>query len=656
MDWTESLATLQTSLERVQQERAQFERALDVVRTFETQATADIAHYLRQSGGIQLNVEAIQATPARPYALVQRKHDEWYLIHWRGVEMPMFGVLEKQDAAFNYFRVTRWMDLMTPFPQWAREEMEIKPPEHGALVDGTRSSVRVTAGDEGSFKKKYGAFLGKKQDDGSYTIKGGDAWIKLVAGLLKDGILPYQPQPVAPELWDAHAACPIRLREYQKPAVNEFLEWGSMSLLLPPGGGKSYVVGYILAHFRGRVLLVADGTLAVEQWKKFIAENAPQSNVTVTTYQGALKYVDAEFDLFVDDEAHHIAANTFSRYAFIKTKYRIGPTATALREDGREYMIIALNGKPYHVPWADLIRGGVLKKPNPHVVKLQDLTAKTNFVKQLVGKHKRGHVLIFCDWLQEGQALANLLSVPYVHGDTRNKLETIRENKVCVVSRIADTTLDLPELTLVIDYGFQKNARAQVLQRIGRLLHSEEGGDYYLLLTAEEAASDPRRLYAIQQELLGVADIDNIDLTAAGASVEKVLRGRAPARTRVPSPAGITMTTAKPKAPKSSKPQSEMDELLAHPAIAKLITKAEDGAGVKIRQEHLVTLVLKRGWNQTVDPEALKAIMSRDTAMRYKTAFEAAIQYGLALKVTQGYTTNIAEIKRIVALAKSFKR
>lgn len=192
-------------------------------------ATAEIAKFLRVGDkGIELDIDAIQATLTRPYTILPINEHEAWLIHWRGVKMPIFGWVVAQEAAFIKAKVTRSMDLLTPLPGWMKQELGWKPPEHQAVIDGTRTSLSLTEGDEASFKKRYGHHLGGKQADGSYKIKGGDAWIKLVASLVRDGILPYAPMPVHRDHWNEDAKLPKFLEELinkkQKEAGDKYIE------------------------------------------------------------------------------------------------------------------------------------------------------------------------------------------------------------------------------------------------------------------------------------------------------------------------------------------------------------------------------------------------------------------------------------------------
>lgn len=154
-------------------------KALADLAMFRDEATAEIAKYLRVDSGIELDLDAIRATLTRPYTILPINEHEAWLIHWRGVKMPIFGWVVAQEPAFIKAKVTRSMDLLTPLPGWMKDEMGWKPPEHKAVIDGTRTGIQITEGDETSFKRKYGQHIGQRQADGSYKIKGGDAWIKL---------------------------------------------------------------------------------------------------------------------------------------------------------------------------------------------------------------------------------------------------------------------------------------------------------------------------------------------------------------------------------------------------------------------------------------------------------------------------------------------
>lgn len=637
-DWNESLEHLRTSIAQIEQAQTDLEKLHD-------RATAEVAKYLRMDAGVEVDVDAIKALVTRPYTLLPINEHEAWLIQARGVRMPMVGWLVAQEPAFNKFRVSRSMDLVTPLPAWMKHELGWKPPEHKALIDGTRTSLRITQGDEGAFKRRYGKQLGPKQADGSYKIRGGDAWIKLVAQLVRDGILPYAPQPVAPEHWDATATSPITLREYQVPAVQAFREKGAVLINFPPGAGKTYIALDILNHFRGRVLLLADTVILTEQWKDRIKQFAPQADVTISTYQGASKYLDREWDLLIPDEAQRLPANTFSKLAFAKAKYRLGLTGTPWREDDRQHLIVALAGFPVAVRWAELLKSGVLRRPRIVVATVPSDSAKTAYVKSLLSRNK-GRAIVFCDWIEQGQALADALDVPFIHGETRNKLQRLEEAEVAVVSRIGDRGLDLPDLQLVVEVAFAGSAREQFAQRVGRLLHGHFEGEFHTVFTPEEAAKFRPRIFGVEAELAGEVDIEFVNVgNIAEKSTAVHVR---PSRSR---PVRGTHAAA------TGEPQSELDMALANPAVRKLIDQAEAKIGVKAGG--YVQKAVAVCWNSPVTFEELRAgkALGEEGMKRYRAGIRGAQKVGLIVDVGGGrYLTDRAKIKKLMELSERFRK
>src|SRR3990167_1520755 len=118
------------------------------LQKYRDRSAAEPAGYLRVDKGIDLDPEAIRATLTRPYTILPINESEAWLIHWRGIRMPIFGWVVAQEPAFIKARVTRSMDLLTPLPGWMKDELGWKPPEHRAVIDGTRTGISVLEGDE----------------------------------------------------------------------------------------------------------------------------------------------------------------------------------------------------------------------------------------------------------------------------------------------------------------------------------------------------------------------------------------------------------------------------------------------------------------------------------------------------------------------------
>lgn len=651
-NWQGTLESARTGLALV-------ERAQEELSTLRDAATAEIAKYLRIDTSVELDIAAIQATLTRPYTLLPINEHEAWLIHWRGVKLPIFGWVVAQEPAFTKSRVTRSMDLLTPLPAWMKSELGWKPPEHAALIDSTHTSVRLSSGDEATFKRRYSGQLGAKQADGSFKIKSGDAWIKLVGALIRDGILPYAPQPVDPANWNEGAASPpIKLHDYQIPAVKAFREKGAVLVNFPPGSGKTFITLDILNHFVGRVLLMADTVILTEQWRDRIQKFAPQADVTISTYQGASKHIAHAWDLLVFDECQRLPANTFSKLAFIKSKYRLGLTGAAWREDDRQFLITALSGFPVAIRWAELIKAGVLRRPRIIVATVASENAKTAYVKNLLAK-RRGRAIIFCDWLDQGQTLADALDVPFIHGASQHKLDQLQEAEVCVVSRIGDRGLDLPDLRLVIEVAGAGAAREQFAQRVGRLLHGTFEGEFYTVFTPEEAVKFRPRVFGVEAEMAGEVDIEFITVGNVDGERAKAPRsihvGRTTHARKASAIASVpTRTNGDTNSPAHD---PEVEAALALRGVQAKLTDAQKSVGA--RTAPYVPIVFRlcfRAKFSAKEIAAGKGIRDVATISRYNSACKAMVKAGLFEEDAEGrFAVNRGEIERIRVLSRAMR-
>jgi len=260
-------------------------------------------------------------------------------------------------------------------------------------------------------------------------------------------------------------------------------------------------------------------------------------------------------------------------------------------------MIAALSGFPCAVRWADLIRASVLQRPRVIVATVANDAAKTRFIQSLLSRRPRGRVLIFCDYLEQGQALANALGVPFVSGQTAHKLERVQEADVCVVSRIADRGLSFPDLKLVIEVAFLGKSREQEGQRFGRLLHGQSSGEHYILFTPQEAERLRPRIYGIEAELAGEIDIEfvsvgNVPESRKEASyAPKRSRPSAISKSRTahsPAPSGLSRTEPGPVAATAG---DEIAQFLALPPVARLLAEA------KVERPGYLPIVLRACWH-----------------------------------------------------------
>jgi len=142
----------------------------------------------------------------------------------------------------------------------------------------------------------------------------------------------------------------LRLRDYQREALEKWLRdrWGVV--VLPTGAGKTHVGLAAMAEI-GRASLVVVPTLELmDQWASRIARflgvepgrfgggKREVGCITVTTYDSAYLNVEIlgdKFWLVVFDEVHHLPSQGYRQIAeLMAAPWRLGLTATPEREDG----------------------------------------------------------------------------------------------------------------------------------------------------------------------------------------------------------------------------------------------------------------------------------------------------------------------------------
>jgi DNA excision repair protein ERCC-3 len=221
--------------------------------------------------------------------------------------------------------------------------------------------------------------------------------------------------------------------------------------------------------------------------------------VRVVTYHSWETIRREDWDLVVFDEAHRLPANTFSRFATLRTKYRIGLSGSPYREDGRTNHIFALTGYPIPVDWTEFIRKGIIAKPEVEVRIVSGWNEKIRITEEEI-KAEKGKAIVFCDAVEPGRFLASRLRCPHVYGGTKNRLDILNGTRISVVSRVGDEGLSLPDLRKVIEVDFHGSSRRQEAQRVGRLFHANGKGQHIVLMTRNEYDRFEGRFLALEEK------------------------------------------------------------------------------------------------------------------------------------------------------------
>ncbi|SCO91450.1 probable DNA helicase RAD25 [Fusarium oxysporum] len=249
-----------------------------------------------------------------------------------------------------------------------------------------------------------------------------------------------------------------------------------------------------------------------------------------------------EWGLMLLDEVHVVPANMFRRViSSIKTHSKLGLTATLLREDDKiDHLNFLIGPKLYEANWMELSQQGHIAKVQcaevwcsmPTVFYEQYLQVSSRMKRTLaainpskfqacqflINYHEaRGDkIIVFSDELYSLKLYAYKLKRYLIYGGTSQEerlrvLDHFRHNpevNTLFLSKIGDTSLDLPEATCLIQISSQFGSRRQEAQRLGRILRAKRRNDegfnafFYSLVskdTSEMHFASKRQAFLIDQ-------------------------------------------------------------------------------------------------------------------------------------------------------------
>ncbi|MCS5499337.1 DEAD/DEAH box helicase [Cnuibacter physcomitrellae] len=422
--------------------------------------------------------------------------------------------------------------------------------------------------------KRVAPLLTGRVDDTSYTVQ---AWARgqLKQELIKlgwpaddlAGFTPGTPHDIDLDETAWH------LRDYQQQAVTSFVDHGSGVVVLPCGAGKTLVGAGAMAEIKANTLILVTNTVSARQWRSELLRRTSLTEdeigeysgavkdvkpVTIATYQiltskrgGAYRHLELldalDWGLIVYDEVHLLPAPVFKLTADLQARRRLGLTATLVREDGRESDVFSLIGpKRYDAPWKEIEAQGYISPAEcfevrvdlSHSERLEYAAAadderyrlaasapeKLAATRELIDRHPGEQVLVIGQYLDQLEALSEALNVPQITGatpvDERERLfQAFRdgEERILVVSKVANFSVDLPEASVAIQVSGSFGSRQEEAQRLGRLLRPKESGhtaSFYTLVTRDtvdaEFAQNRQRFLAEQGYSYRILDADAI--------------------------------------------------------------------------------------------------------------------------------------------------
>ncbi|KAI9342671.1 DNA repair helicase rad25 [Obelidium mucronatum] len=216
-----------------------------------------------------------------------------------------------------------------------------------------------------------------------------------------------------------------------------------------------------------------------------------------------------EWGLLILDEVHVVPAEMFRKVLTIVAAHsKLGLTATLVREDDKIGNLNYLIGpKLYEANWLDLAKKGHIAN-----VRCSEVwcTMTKEFYKEYLGQSSRKRQLLYvmnpnkiqaCQYLidfheQRGDKVivfsdnvfalkhyATKLNRPYIYGgsSTADRLRTLQQFKynpslnTIFLSKVGDTSIDIPEASCLIQISSHYGSRRQEAQRLGRILRAKKG-------------------------------------------------------------------------------------------------------------------------------------------------------------------------------------
>ncbi|CAI2348997.1 unnamed protein product [Caenorhabditis sp. 36 PRJEB53466] len=314
------------------------------------------------------------------------------------------------------------------------------------------------------------------------------------------------------------------LRPYQEKSLRKMFgnsRARSGVIVLPCGAGKTLVGVTAVTTVNKRCLVLANSNVSVEQWRaqfklwstiqdkqlvRFTREArdpAPSGNdaskpvVCISTYsmvaysgrrtfaaEEAMKFIEKqEWGLLLLDEVHTIPAKMFRRVlTIVQAHCKLGLTATLVREDDKITDLNFLIGpKIYEANWMELQKAGHIAKVQcaevwcPMTSEFYSYYLRSQIARKLLLAVMNPNKFRICQFLIRFHERRNDKII--VFSDNVFALKKYAYNprvNTIFVSKVADTSFDLPEANVLIQISAHGGSRRQEAQRLGRILRAKK--------------------------------------------------------------------------------------------------------------------------------------------------------------------------------------
>jgi len=318
--------------------------------------------------------------------------------------------------------------------------------------------------------------------------------------------------------WDTD----MTLRDYQEDAANTALRRGQGIITLPTGAGKTLIGLWLMFRLSRPTLITVHRKEIADQWAdrienilgvepaKCYGGDIESGDIQVALYQSI--YEDGEVrddeirldhDVLLADEAHRVAADTFSRVALaVNASYRYGFSATPEREDNATLKVVAGTGPMISdISPETLIDRGYLAEPEFRILEsppnrrvggyrswqeeykgeIVKNSGRNEIVKSVVSELPKP-CYIHVERINHGERLEGLIDgAEFVSAESSNREEAIQSfrdgdgDTDILISTLLGEGVDVPGMRSLVMAGGLKTSTGAI-QKVGRALRAETEG------------------------------------------------------------------------------------------------------------------------------------------------------------------------------------
>jgi len=329
---------------------------------------------------------------------------------------------------------------------------------------------------------------------------------------------------------DIHLTFHGKLREYQEPVVNKFInhcldaKYGGGLLELYCAWGKTTATLKILTELKKKTIVIVHKEFLMNQWIERIKEFLP--NARVGKIQGPIIDIEnkdiviamlqsismkdypasvfSSFGFTIIDEVHHISSEVFSKSLFkIVTKYMLGLSATMNRKDGTTNVfkmflgdvifkskrandrLVVVRGVEYSVNDDEFneVKLDYRGKPlySTMISKLCEYNRRSEFILKILvdmlKENEKQQIMILAHnknilkYFYDAISVRNIATVGYYIGGMKDAALKQSETKQVVIATyaMASEALDIKTLTTLI----MATPKTDIEQSVGRILREK---------------------------------------------------------------------------------------------------------------------------------------------------------------------------------------